>query len=334
MNETAGTNRVGDGSGEEPRALVLGGGGFVGRHVCAAFAAAGYRVLTASRRPPPGGVLLDLLAAEEREIVRLLRDAAPSVVVNATGAVWGVSGRQMTDVNVRLVERLAGALGALPFRPRLIQLGSVHEYGLVPPGTTIDERAAQWPTTPYGRTKLQGSRLVLDATEAGRLDAVVLRISNVVGPGSPAGSLLGRVAGQLRDAAGRGEPAELRLAPLRAKRDFVDVRDITDAVVAAARRPVSGRVLNLGRGEAVGVRWMVDVLIAASGIEARVVEESEEHGAGGAGGAQARNAGVEWQQVDCTAAREALGWAPRRRLEDSLRALWQEARDCPASRAS
>ncbi|WP_399930735.1 NAD-dependent epimerase/dehydratase family protein [Streptomyces kanamyceticus] len=314
-----------------PRALVLGGAGFVGRHVCAAFTAAGYQVVAVSRRPRPHapgvlGVSLDLLAAEPREITALLRAIGPAVVVNATGAVWDVTVRQLTDVNVHLVERLAGSLGALSTRPRLVHLGSVHEYGAVPHGAAIDEGVPECPSTSYGRTKLRGSRVVLDATAAGLLDAVVLRISNVVGPGTPRGSLLGRVAGQLADAAERGEPARLRLTPLRAKRDFVDVCDVTDAVVTAARRPVSGRVLNLGRGEAVGVRRMVDGLISASGIEARVVEE---------GGQEARSEGVEWQQVDCAAARAALGWVPRRRLEDSLRALWEETREhCRASRAS
>lgn len=311
-------------------ALVLGGGGFVGRHVCRAFSAAGHDVVRVSRTPPPKGsaepgVALDLLTAPPRDLMALLRTVRPAVVVNATGAVWDVTLRQMTAVNVRLVRRLTAALAAQDEPPRLVQLGSVYEYGPVPRGTPLDEAAPERPGSAYGRTKLRGSRLVLDAAAQGRLDAVVLRLSNVVGPGSPRSSLLGRVAGQLADAARRGTPALLRLAPLRAERDFVDVRDVTDAVVAAASRPVTGRVLNVGRGEAVHVRRMVDGLIEASGVRALIVEE---------GGDEVRGAGLERQEVDCTAARAALGWAARRDLDESLRALWHQASNCQVSRAS
>ncbi|MDO0926700.1 NAD(P)-dependent oxidoreductase [Streptomyces sp. TG1A-8] len=314
------------------RAVVLGGSGFMGRHVCSAFAAAGYDVVSVARRAaagPPGvrDVRLDLLAAPPPEVEGLLRELAPSVVVNTTGAVWDVSARQMEDVNVTLVRRIVAAVGALPVPARLVQLGSVHEYGPVPPGTALREDSPPSPTTVYGRTKLLGSRAVLAAGAGGRPEGVVLRIANVVGPGLPRASLLGRVAAQLSAAADGGTTAELRLSPLRSHRDFVDVRDITEAVVAAARRPVAGRVFNLGRGQAVDVRRMVDGLIEASGIPARVVEE---------GGEEARSAGVEWQRVDCGAARAALGWVPRRGLAESLAALWEEARAGrgPTSRAS
>lgn len=306
-----------------PRAVVLGGTGFVGRHVCAAFGAAGYEVVAVSRggRRPPGPpvrtAVLDLLDDTPEEIRGLLDRERPAVVVNATGAVWNVTGAQLTAVNVHGVARLLDALGRLRRPPRLVQLGSVHEYGAVRLGDTIDESSPETPSTEYGRTKLRGSRLVTRAAAAGAVDAVVLRISNAVGPGSPRGSLPGRVASQLGEAADRGVPALLRLSPLRARRDFVDVRDVADAVVAAAGRPVAAPVLNLGRGEAVSVRVLVTELIAAAGIEARIVEQ---------GGEEARSAGVEWQQVSRAAARDALGWVPTRRLEDSLGALWEETR--------
>jgi nucleoside-diphosphate-sugar epimerase len=303
--------------------LVLGGTGFIGREVCAALAAAGYPVVAVSRHAAPVEaarcVALDLSTSTPDDLEALLRKECPAVVVNAAGAVWGVGPAQLVASNVALVRHLVTSLSRLPVRPRLVHLGSAHEYGPVPAGTPIRESTPTRPTSPYGRTKLRGSRQILAASRSGRIDAVVLRVVNVTGPGTPDASLLGQVAAQLAAAARERRTAVLRLAPLRARRDFVDVRDLADAVLAAARAPASGEAVNIGRGRAVSVRWLVRSLIAASGTPAEVIEEEDPHAAPG------RSAGIEWQQVDPSLARVRLGWWPRRTLADSLRALWERA---------
>lgn len=95
---------------------------------------------------------------------------------------------------------------------------------------------------------------MLRAVREQGLDGLVLRVSVACGPGAPAGSLSGTVAAHL--AAGRDV---VRLAPLRAHRDLVDVRDIADAVVSAARVPAPAlagaeALVNIGRGERPGPR--------------------------------------------------------------------------------
>jgi dTDP-6-deoxy-L-talose 4-dehydrogenase [NAD(P)+] len=219
--------------------------------------------------------------------------------------------------NVVLVDRLVSALSGLPWRCRLVHLGSVHEYGAVPPGTSVDEQAPTCPGTAYGRTKLQGSQVVLAAARAARVDGVVLRASNVVGAGVSPVSLLGRVADQLIAAVGAPD-AVVALPPLHGARDFVDARDVAAAVTAAAAATVTGEPINVGSGRAVGVRWLVTQLIEVSGVRARVLEQ------GGDAGQlpRAHNGAVDWQQVDIRAARRLLGWEPRRTLIDSLQSLW------------
>src|SRR5206468_1837433 len=86
-------------------------------------------------------------------------------------------------------------------------------------------------------TKLAGTCLVRTARAAG-LDAVVLRVFNAVGAGMPANTLPGRVAAQLRTALRGG--GEVRLGSLDTVRDFVDIRDIADAALAAALALAAG----------------------------------------------------------------------------------------------
>lgn len=319
------------------RVLVLGAAGFLGRHVSAAFCAAGdtvFRGCRAAPQPPgPGAgtgddrwVALDLIDADVPRLTGFVTAHRPDVVVNAAGTVWQADEHRMHGLNDRFVRRLVGVLRSLPAAPRLIHLGSVHEYGQVPAGVDLTEDSVPEPVGVYGRTKLRGSRWVLGGAAEG-LDAVVLRVANACGPGMPPESLLGRVTAHLARQAGTpGRPAPLRLTPLRARRDFVDVRDVAAAVLAAAdaRWPSpAARVVNVARGEAVPVRDLVDRLIALSGLPVRVVEEP---------GAVGVRPDAEWQRVDITLACAVLGWKPARALDESLRDALAAARAQSAER--
>ncbi|MFA3879441.1 NAD-dependent epimerase/dehydratase family protein [Streptomyces sp. MMCC 100] len=344
---------------------VLGGTGFLGRHLGAAFAAQGARVHLFSRtaqpdpawtlppRPAPAagarpaplppvrpgpaacavpatsgatvaaGVTvtrLDLLGAAPDEIAAALAACGADVVVNAAGRAWRADEAEMAAGNAALVERVVAALAVLPGPPvRLVQLGSVHEYGAGAPDGATGEDHEPAPVTPYGRTKLQGTQAVLRGARERGVDGVVLRLANVIGAGVPEGSLFGRVAGHLAEAAradARGEQADaLHLPPLRAARDLVDVGDVTGAVLAAATVPgtaVTGRLINVGRGEAIPMRGLIDRMIALSGLEVPVVESS---------GAQTSRTDVARQCLDVSRARSLLGWRPLRSVDDSLRDL-------------
>src|SRR4029450_7179191 len=127
------------------------------------------------------------------------------------------------------------AIGNMGEPARLIQLGSVHEYGVQPDGVAFAETPAPNPHPPYGVTKPRGTEAVLAAP----VESVVLRVTNVLGAGAPAVSLPGRVAAELARAALAGDKAELKLSPLRAHRDFVDARDVADAVLRAVGADVA-----------------------------------------------------------------------------------------------
>jgi dTDP-6-deoxy-L-talose 4-dehydrogenase [NAD(P)+] len=288
------------------RVVVLGARGFVGRHVADALVLAGHHVWNASRRAPTGpdlGVRIDVLDRPEAARAVLL-DLRPTAVVNATGAVWDVTADDLRRVNVDLVDGLVDLLAGLPEPPRLVQLGSVHEVAPSPGA--------------YGRSKAAGSGAVLGAARAGRLDAVVLRLSNAVGPGQPRASLLGAVAAQLREAARTGAPATLRVTRPPAARDFVDVRDVATAVATAAttRWSTAGPPpdLTLARGESVALADVVGELVLLSGAPA-VVQRVDPPG----------DADVPVRST-WAAARTHLGWAPRRHREESLRDLWDQVR--------
>ncbi|MFD7790258.1 NAD-dependent epimerase/dehydratase family protein [Streptomyces sp. NPDC059759] len=290
------------------RILVLGHTGYLGGHVFEHLRALpGVRVFGGGRSP--GAEFGVDLATDGRErLAATLAEAAPDAVINCAGATGG-DAVTLAEVNSRGPAVLCAALREAAPAARLVHLGSAAEYGPGVRGIAVTESAATHPLTSYGATKLAGTVTV----SVSGLDAVVLRVGNPVGPGAPSAGLPGRIAGLLR-AAGADPDAVIRLGDLSAYRDFVDVRDVARAAVAAAKAPGPlPRILNIGAGRAVPVRDLVGGLARASGFLGTI----EEKGAG-----SDRSGAVSWQCSDITAAAESLGWRPASTLDDSLTALW------------
>jgi NDP-hexose 4-ketoreductase len=292
---------------------VLGATGCVGAALCEAFTAAGHRVVAVARRRPTryAGTFasLDVAAVPPEDLGDLFRRHHVGVVVNATGG-WLDTPDANERYHVHLVRNLLAAMTGLPGRPRLVQIGSIHEYGPVPAGTTIGEDHPARPGTVYARTKLAGARAVVDAADTGAVNGVVLRSVNVFGPGVTPVSFLGTVVDRLRQRR-PGQPLELTVQDVH--RDYVDVRDLAAAVVRAADAGAAGQILNIGRGEALSLRQTVDRLVRLAGFPPEAV--------GGAGPVQSR--GGDWTQADITAARRILGWSPAITPERSIRDMWE-----------
>ena len=256
------------------------------------------------------GLATDLAVDGPATVARVIRAAAPDVVINCAGATYG-DPATMVAGNVVAVATLVDAIRSAAPTARLVHLGSAAEYGRVTPGRPVTESVRPDPVGAYGITKLAGTALV----GAAGLDAVVLRIFNLIGPGSPPTGLPGRLAGEFRRAAESGDG--VRVGSLEAHRDFVDVRDVAAAVVAAALAPGAlPPILNVGSGVATPLRELADALRTISGVDAPVHEVTA---------GSARSADVPWQCADPAAIGAALGWSATISVPDSLRDLWHGA---------
>jgi nucleoside-diphosphate-sugar epimerase len=296
------------------RVIVFGAGGFLGGRICTLLAERGieHRGMTRSTGDPHRR--FDLAIDHHYALDTQLGMYKPTAIVNAAAATHG-DVRALTLGNVVAVEALLSSMRSHANNARFVQVGSAAEYGGVARGTSQDEQAELRPGAAYGFTKLAGSELVLRAQRNGA-DAVVLRSFNISGPGSPESTLLGRVIRQL------GTTDTLQLGSLDAWRDYVDVRDVAEAVVAVATADEKlPPVLNVGSGQAALARDVVNRLVELSGTDTQVVE-----GAVHAGHAGSPADAVPWQQADTTLIAKHLGWSNKISLDQSLTDTWA-ARD-------
>jgi nucleoside-diphosphate-sugar epimerase len=292
------------------RVAVVGFTGFVGRHVRHALTDSGHEALLLSRSPQgEDDGSSRRLPAGPAALHRLLREKSVQVVVNCAGLTHG-STAALQAANVAVVTTLIEALGRTSIR--LVQIGSAAEYGPGRKGRPVREDHDGIPPSEYGISKLAATRLVVAAAERGDLSGVVLRLFNPIGAGISPESLPGRAASQIREALAGGA---VHLGPLGVTRDFVDVRDVAEAVVAACDvETMARRVLNIGSGRGTTARELVRALASVAGFTGPILEDA---------GSSPRSEAIDWQVADIGAASAALGWAPRRSVRDAVTALWE-----------
>jgi nucleoside-diphosphate-sugar epimerase len=308
------------------RVLLTGGSGFLGRHVLAALrrGPADVEVLAVGRRPPLHQEAdrfraLDLLS-ETSALARLLDAFRPDVVLHLAGRTPPAQAAVLERENVALVEAVLGPLADRQRPCRVVLAGSAAEYGPVPDEhTPVREDFPGRPADAYGRGKKLATERALQLARGTALRVAVARVFNLIGPDMPASQAFGRFAASL---AGPGpDPLRLTVGDLRPRRDFVDVRDAVQAVLALASGDARHAVYNVATGESRSIGEGLERLIALSGR--RVVLEVDPD--------LLRRPGPLDSRGDPRRLRAELGWRPTIAFEASLADLWHAARD-PADR--
>jgi GDP-4-dehydro-6-deoxy-D-mannose reductase len=171
----------------------------------------------------------------------------------------------------------------------------------------IAETTPLAPVTMYGVSKAAVELTAARFAAAHGLCVVRARPFNLVGAGEPAGALTSVVAAQVARIAAGGE-AVVRIRHRATARDFTDVRDAVAAYAAILERGAPGEVYNVCTGRAVSIGIVVDGLLAAARVTARVEETAPAPTA----------SDIRTQAGDPRKTAEATGWMPAIPLAQSL----------------
>ena len=296
------------------RILVTGVSGFVGPHLARTLEAEGHRVAGTCHHEeaPRGPVETFPVDLEDRAgLTAVVERTRPERIVHLAGlshvgSSWGAMGSYFR-VNVLGTENVLASAGGVP----VVLASSAEVYGPVPEDDQpIPEDRPPDPSSPYALTKAAAERLVLGAGGA------VARCFNLIGPGQSPQFAMPSFARQLAAIADGAEPV-LRVGNLEARRDFVDVEDGARALALLAGKAAPG-VFQVASGRARSIRDLLERLIEITGLEVEIVVDPD----------RLRPVDVPCLQGSASRLRE-LGWSPRVGLEESLRALWAEARSAP-----
>lgn len=235
---------------------------------------------------------------------RLIAETAPDIVFHLAGSLRDEPFERLVTNNIVVTRHLCDALAAHGTVLVLGSSGSI--YGeLGGGGMPLVETGATEPIDLYAATKRTSEDIVRIATRAGKIDGRVARIFNVVGPGQEERHVAGRIASQLTELRMRRRDG-IALGPLAAWRDFIDVRDVADALVAIGLAAAGDTFYNVASGSETQIATVYDVLVAAAGIADPALTQLP-----------GRVVDIGRQVVDVSRLR-ALGWQPRVDLAQSL----------------
>jgi len=258
------------------RVLVTGAAGFIGRWTVRELARQGAQIFPVVRNRYRACEIFeqyDIHAApieadltQVKEIRQLLTTLKPQVIFNLAG--YGVDRseqdeatayRMNAQVGFTLCQLLSSLSPSLGEGHALIHVGSALEYGPLPGELTEDTEAH--PTTLYGKSKLLGTKLIVQCCEAYGVRGIVARLFTVYGPGE----LEGRLLPTLLRAAKTQAP--IALTSGEQERDFTYVKDVAEGLVrlgAASSR--WGEVVNLATGRLTSVRTFAETAAQVLGI--------------------------------------------------------------------
>ena len=296
----------------DKRVVVTGGAGFLGSFVAKALVDRGCAAPFSPRS-------CDYDLRKEADIVRLLKDARPNLIIHLAAVVGGIGanrenpGRFFYDnlmMGVQLIEqaRLAGVA-------KVVAIGTVCSYPkFAPVPFQEDDLWNGYPeetNAPYGLAK----KMLLVQSQAYReqygFNSIFLLPVNLYGPGDNVDPRTSHVIPALIkkcvDAVAAKAPEIVVWGSGSATREFIYVEDAAEAIVLAAERYDGAQPVNVGAGQEISIKDLVGLIARLTGFTGRIVWDAS------------KPDGQPRRMLDTSRAATSFGFVAKTSFEDGLR---------------
>ncbi|HTG15443.1 MAG TPA: GDP-L-fucose synthase [Blastocatellia bacterium] len=313
-----------NGSLQDKRICVTGGGGFLGRRVVALLAERGCKDVFIARHRD-----YDLVKADG--VARLYQDARPQVVIHLAAVVGGIGANRENPgrffyENIMMGAQLIEAARVHSIE-KFVQVGTVCAYPkLAPAPFKEDDLWNGYPeetNAPYGIAK----KALLVQAQGYRdqygLNAIYLLPVNLYGPGDnfdPASShVIPALIKKCVDAVGRGDAAIEVWGTGRATREFLYVDDAAEGIVLASESYDGREPVNLGSGYEISIHELVHLIAKETGFKGEIAWDP------------GKPDGQPRRVLDVSRARELFGFRARTDFREGLRRTieWYRGRRGP-----
>lgn len=296
--------------------LVTGAAGFIGSALCHRLLSAGHRVtgyddLSRGRREhlPREVRLVEGDIRDRARLAETVSLVAPDCVIHlaAMHFIPDCIARpaETLDVNVEGTRRVLESCRGSSVRG-VVFASSVAVYA---PGDRpcVEDATPLQPLEIYGESKVAAEELVREFHDDTGVPTVILRLCNAIGRRETNPHVIPHIFESLQTS------DVLTLGNLEPRRDYIDTRDVANAILVASERAHALHVLNVGTGVAHSVSDIVESLRRILGRPIEVVQERSRM--------RATERGL--LVADIEKIRRATGWTPRIALADTLEDLTQ-----------
>jgi nucleoside-diphosphate-sugar epimerase len=288
--------------------LVTGGAGFIGSHLVEALLAQGNKVrildnLSYGRREwVPRAA--DLIVGDIRD-QEMCRRASANCDAIFHMAAMSRSAASLDNIEICTSANVLGTQNLLIAAKdagvkKVIYSGSSTYYGNQP-APHREDMAGDFLNF-YGLTKYTGEEYCLMFDRLYGLPCVVLRYFNVYGPRQPEEGIYALVLGIFLRRAAEGKSLMIHGSGDQ-RRDFIHVKDVAAANIAALETPIRGVRLNVGSGTSVSVKELADM-----------ISPNQEFG-------PRRRGDAEVTLADISRTTEMLGWTPKISFAEGIQEL-------------
>lgn len=298
--------------------LVFGINGFVGSFLVSELVSAGYKVIGSDLHnecaiPEVSGYCsCDL--SDTRRVTSLVSEFKPDYIVNlaaisSVGQSWRSPALTMR-VNVEGALNIMEAARVQKTRVRVLLVGSSEEYA--PKECPLCEGDPTVANNPYGISKATQERFAALYAEQFGLGVCLTRSFNHTGPGQNPAFVLPSWCRQAAEIERTARPGRMTVGNIDVARDFSDVRDVVHAYRLIMEGGRAGEVYNVGSGRSLPLRELLKTVKSFCPQPIEVVVDSS----------LIRPNDTASICCDYSKIYEELGWEPKRKIEDTLREMY------------